>query len=132
MTGSDVVFDAWAWWEVVGGTPLGTRLHRRYLRSPRVRVHTSALAVGEVCAKLRSQGGADRAERFVPLAVAHSEVHDVTLRQCVAGARLREEMRRLAPRASLADGIMAALAAELRARLITGDAAFRGRRAKAA
>ena len=133
VTVSDVVFDSWAWWEVVGATPRGVRLNRRYLRNPRTRVHTSVLAVGEIVAKLRHRGDPDRAGALVPLIQSNSVLHDVTLSQCVSGARNRVALRKEHPDASLADGIMAALATELDAVLISADGAFRKRsRTKAA
>ena len=124
MTGSEAVFDSWAWWEVMVGSRRGLRLRKRYLRNPGMRVHTSTLAVGEIVARFLSAGDADHAQRAGPLIQGASQVHPVKLSHATDGARIRQELRRVNPRASLADGIMSALAAELNASLISGDTAF--------
>ena len=56
MTASKVLFDTWAWWEVLQGSEKGAALERRYLDASGIHVVTSAITLGELAAKLASQG----------------------------------------------------------------------------
>src|SRR3972149_12130566 len=47
-----VLFDSWAWWEVLEETPAGRVLSERYLEARRVRVLTVDYTLAEVAAKL--------------------------------------------------------------------------------
>jgi predicted nucleic acid-binding protein len=123
---SDVLFDTWAWWEVLSGTATGRRLAHRFLRLPVGLVHTSALTLGELAAKLAREGGGDRIDSMETAIRAASRLHDVTVAIAVEGGRLREALRRNEPNASLADGIILATARDAGARLLSADRAFRG------
>lgn len=126
MTASSVLFDTWAWWEVLQGTPGGARLKRRYLDAPGVRVLTSAVSLGELSAKLSSQG----LEGSIPVTVTSirqaSSVEDVTGDLAVEAGVLRSRLRKKARSASLADGIVLATARKFGARVISIDSAFAG------
>ena len=74
MTGSKVLFDTWAWWEVLQGSETGAALQRRYLDEPGVQVLTTAISLGELSAKLSSEGSADSISRTVNSIRRRSEV----------------------------------------------------------
>jgi predicted nucleic acid-binding protein len=126
VTASKVLFDTWAWWEVLRGSMAGARLQRRYLDASGYDVLTSAISLGELSAKLSSQG----AEESIPLAVNSirnsSAVLDLTGELAVAAGRIRTRLRKKVKSASLADGIVLATARQHGARLITQDRAFGG------
>lgn len=126
MTASEVVLDSWAWWEIFFETTRGRRLARRFLRTRGVTVHTSALAVGELVAKLHEMGKGDRSASLVESIRLRSSLHDVTPEIAEVAGRLRSELRRREPEASLADAVMLATARSLGAKLVSTDAAFRG------
>lgn len=126
MTASSVLFDTWAWWEVLHGTTLGKKLARRYVEAPGVRLHTSALSFGEIAAKLAAMGAEDRLPELSAAMRAAGEVHDVTHVIAQEGGTLRQELRQRAPDASLADGIILAQARSLGATIVSRDPAFRG------
>ena len=118
---TEVVFDTWAWWEVFANTPVGRRLRARHLDGP---VHTSAWAVAELAAKLHSMGQADRIPQVESTVRSFGAIIDVNPRLALEGARLRAELRKKAPRASLGDGVILATARSLGLKLVSGDAAF--------
>lgn len=126
MTASRVVFDTWAWWEVLQGTPEGARLKRRYLDASGALVLTSAISLGEISAKLSSQG----LEGSIPVTVTSirqaSLVEDVTGELAVEAGVLRSSLRRKTRSASLADGIVLATARKYGAKVISIDSAFSG------
>lgn len=126
MTASSVLFDTWAWWEVLQGTPTGSRLKRRYLDARGIRVLTSAISLGELSAKLASLG----LEGSIALTASSirqvSTVEDVTGDLAVEAGVVRARLRRRTKTASLADGIVLATARKYGARLISNDSAFAG------
>lgn len=126
MTASKVLFDTWAWWEVLQGSSVGAQLKRRYLDAKGVQVLTSAITLGELSAKLASQG----LEPSIPVMTSSirqaSTVEDVTGDLAVQAGMLRARLRRRAKSASLADGIVLATARKCGARLVSTDSAFRG------
>lgn len=126
MTASEVLFDTWAWWEVLFATRQGTRLRKAYLDEPAVRIHTSAIAFGEVAAKMLATDNGDLLPGAMAAMRASATVHDVTSDLAEAGGVLRAELRRASPAASLADGIMLATARRAGATLVSADPAFRG------
>lgn len=128
MTGSSVLLDTWAWWEILSASSTGDRLRRRYLEAPNRRVHTSAITVAELSIKLAALGQSSRVPAIVASLRAFSELHDVTPEIAQAAGPLRSELRRRAPHAGLADALVLATAQRLAARLVSADAAFRRRR----
>lgn len=126
MTGSKAVFDTWAWWEVLRGSPMGLRLKSRYLDSDGVRVFTSTISLGEVAAKLASEGRLEDVPVVISSLRGASEFVEVTGELAVAGGRLRARLRERQASASLADGIVLETARSLRATLVSQDRAFRG------
>lgn len=125
MTTTEAAFlDTWAWWEITHETATGVRLQGRFLE--RARPHTSAWALGELACKLALDFPSERVDDTVRALRQAAVVHDVTPELALAGARLRKDLRRKAPRASLGDGVMLATARHLGMRLVSGDAAFVG------
>ena len=126
MTASKVLFDTWAWWEVLQGSTAGARLQRRYLDASGFDVLTSAISLGELSAKLSSQ----LAEESISLAVnsirSSSAILDLTGELAVEAGLIRTRLRRKVQSASLADGIVLATARQHGARLITQDRALGG------
>jgi predicted nucleic acid-binding protein len=126
VTASKVLFDTWAWWEVLQGSADGAALRRRYLDESGLQVLTAALSLGELSAKLSSEGAPDS----VPLTVTSirnaSTIVDLTGELAVEAGLLRTRLRMRAKSASLADGIVLATARQQGARLISVDRAFAG------
>ena len=120
---SEVVFDTWALWEVILGSPVGVALEKRHSG----RIHCSTWALGELMAKMRAIGET-RAEDVVQEVRRKTTPHPVTAEIAVEGGRLRSELRKSAPRASLGDGVMLATARSLGMKLISGDEAFKGQK----
>lgn len=128
MSETRVVLDTMAWWEVLFGTPKGQRLERKYLQAPGVRVHASALAIGELAAKLGAAGHAARVEDVLVGVRAFARIEPVTDAVAEAGGRLRAALRERDAQASLADAIQLATARSLGATLVSSDPAFKGER----
>jgi predicted nucleic acid-binding protein len=121
VTASKVLFDTWAWWEVLQGSPAGARLQRRYLDAPGVQVLTSAISLGELSAKLSSLGS----EASIPTtmnSIRHaSVVVDVTGELAIGAGVLRSHLRTRSRSASLADAIVLATARQHEALVISMD-----------
>jgi predicted nucleic acid-binding protein len=126
VNASDIVFDTSAWWEVLRGSEAGTRLNEGYLRDSSRRVHTSAITIGELSAKLGSLGETERAERALVAIRRASELHDVTPDVAFRAGILRSELRATDGSAILADGIVVATARSIAGKLVSSDPAFRG------
>jgi predicted nucleic acid-binding protein len=126
VTASDVVLDTWGWWEVFRGSTQGAVIRREFIGSDGVRLHTSAITVGEVTAKLASMGASARIDPVLGAIRRAGPLHDVTTELARTAGLLRAELRKSDSRASLADGIVLATARSLGARLISADPAFRG------
>lgn len=128
LTTKAVVFDSWAWWEVLDGTATGEKLAKRYIEAPEARVLTVDLSLAEIAAKLARDGrevdvrpalaGMDAASEVVPISVAATE----------AAGPLLQVLRRADRNAGLADAVILAVAREAGATLISGDPCFRGQR----
>jgi len=126
VTASKVLFDTWAWWEILQGSPDGAAIRQRYLDATGVQVLTAAISLGELSAKLSSEGAPDS----VPLAINSirhaSLIVDLTGELAVEAGLLRTRLRKRARSASLADGIILATARQQGAKLISIDRAFVG------
>ena len=126
MTGSRIVLDTWAWWEILRGSSRGAKLQRSYLEPKGTRVFTSSITLGEVSAKMVSEG--QRGD--IPLVIAsirrESEIVDVTPEIAVSAGVLRQDLRKADSQASLADAIVLSTARDLDAILISADPAFVG------
>lgn len=125
MRETRVLLDSMAWWEVLWGTPAGEALERAYLRGGRD-VHVSALAIGEISAKLDAAGHGARIDDALLAIRAAARVEPVTDAVAEEGGRLRGGLRARDPQASLADAIHLATARAVGARLVSSDPAFRG------
>ena len=125
MTGSDVLFDTWAWWEYLHGTRTGESLRRRFVGPTGIHLHTSAISLAELAAKLAAEGSRNRIDLVCGSIRRASRVWDVTADLAVEGGIARAELRRSTPSASLADGIVFATARHSGARIVSADPAFR-------
>jgi predicted nucleic acid-binding protein len=124
MTVSDVVFDTWAWWEIIHATPRGKVLQSRYLAKGSVA--TSAYAVAELTARLSEAGKADAISPALQRIASAGPVVAVDLQLAEKAGRLRMELRRADRNASLADAVMLVTARHLGLKLVSGDPAFKG------
>jgi predicted nucleic acid-binding protein len=123
-----VVFDTWAWWEVLHATPTGGRLAKRYLEAPGARVITADLALVEISAKLARDGRSGEIHAALAAVEAASEIVPISPPAAEACGPLLAELRRTNRGASLADAVMLAVARSEGARLISGDQCFAGQR----
>jgi predicted nucleic acid-binding protein len=126
VTGSDVLLDTWAWWELLRGSKKGAAIQRRFLRSGRIRVHTSAITIGEITAKLASMGERGRVDIVLGSIRRTGPIHDVTVEVARTAGLIRAVLRKSAREASLADGIVLATARSVGAQLVSADSAFKG------
>jgi predicted nucleic acid-binding protein len=122
----DVLFDTWAWWEYLGGTPTGKRLARRYVSRPGLRLHTSILSLAEISAKLASAGQSVRTRAVLSRIEARSHVHAVPRDVVEGSGAVRAALRRRDPAASVLDALILATARHVGATLISADPAFAG------
>jgi predicted nucleic acid-binding protein len=127
VTGSDVVLDAWGWWEVLRDSARGAQIRERFIGTDSVRLHTSAITVGEIAVKLASMGEGGRIDSVLGAIRRAGPLVDVTAERARAAGLLEAQLRTADSHASLADGTVLATARSLRARLISADPAFRGR-----
>jgi predicted nucleic acid-binding protein len=123
---SDFLFDTWAWWEYLHGSAVGTSLRDRYVLNKRFRVHTSAITLGELSAKLTSDGAHERVAPACGAIRRLSHIWDVTSDIAQEAGPAREELRQTAKTASLADALILVTSRRAGARLVSGDPAFAG------
>jgi predicted nucleic acid-binding protein len=121
----DVVFDTWAWFEVLQKTATGCRLHEDYVEPGRV--VTPALALTELAGKVW-RGGTDwrQADEVVRAVRLRSRVVPLGDDVAALAAQLSKPLREQEPHASYADAIMLATARTEGLPLISNDRAFRG------
>ena len=121
-----VVFDAWAWWETLLGTPTGLKLRTKYLEEPEVRVLTVDLALAEISSKMARGGIPEEVKPALNAVEAGSDVIPISRAAAEAAGPLVVELRKTDRGASLVDAIMLASAREHGATLVSGEAAFKG------
>ena len=126
MTESDVLFDTWAWWEYLFQTPTGASLRDRFVEGSRFRIHTSAITLGELGARLVEDGADDRVVPACGSIRRMSRVWDVTSDIAQESGSARARLRTWARSASLADAIVFVTARRAGARIVSADPAFRG------
>ena len=126
MSASDLLFDTWAWWEVLHGTRVGRSLRTRFLLDGKHRIHTSAISLAEVSARLASDGAPGRIEATCGAIRRESRIWDVTADIAVDAGRARGELPRTLRSASLADAVILVTARRAGAVLVSGDPAFAG------
>ncbi len=127
MTASEgkVVFDSWAWVEVLHDTPAGRRLHAGYVSSDRV--VTPALAVTEVAGRYWRLGAPwQQVDQVIASLRARSDIHPLDDDVAALAAQLSKSLRERDPNASYADAVMLATARTLGLPLVSHDPAFRG------
>ena len=126
MTGSEVVFDSWAWWEVFTGSEVGETLWQRYLKGSRTKVTTPALVLGELGGKLHRTVGRVEADALVKAVRIRSRIHPMDDDIAALAGQLTKHLRVRRRDASLADAIMLATARTLGLPLISNDSCFAG------
>jgi predicted nucleic acid-binding protein len=119
-----VVFDAWAWWETLLGTPAGAKLMQKYLEGPEFRVLTVDVALAEISSKMARNGVPEETAPALNAVEAGSEVIPISRAAAEAAGPLVVELRKTDRGASLMDAIMLASAREQGAKLVSGDRAF--------
>lgn len=123
MKSDQVVFDAWAWFEVIEGTPVGERLWKYIVARG---VVTPALAIAEVARKLHATRGLRQADAFVNGARVRSRIQPIDDDIAMTAGQLHQHLRKRDRSASLADAIMLATARRLGIPLISQDPCFKG------
>ncbi len=126
MSESDLLFDTWAWWELLHATRTGSSLARRFVRGGRYRLHTSAITFGELSSRLHADGVADRIAPVCGAIRRASHVWNLTSDLSQEAGIARQKLRETAPAASLADAIVYVTARRASARIVSADPAFRG------
>jgi len=122
-----VLFDSWAWWEILEDTPTGRALAERYLQGRRVRVFAVDYALAEVAAKLARIDRTEDIEAALDV-IATAETLVITREIATLAATLQVELRRANGRASVGDAVMLAAARLQNAVLISGDSCYAGQR----
>lgn len=123
-----VVFDAWAWMEVLMGSQAGAALRANYLDDEGVDVFTVDITLAEVSARL----GRDGKEVLVPgvldeIISASTGILAVSRDDALLAGLLRRELRARTKRdASLVDAVVLSAARNRGARLVSGDRAYAG------
>lgn len=125
MTGSDFLFDTWAWWEYLHGTPTGASLRKRFIQEESVRVHTSAITIAEISARLQADGFPDRIAAACGAIRRMSHLWDVTADLAQEAGPVRAKLRDRSRSASLADALVLVTARKAGATLVSADPAFR-------
>jgi predicted nucleic acid-binding protein len=126
VSDSDLLFDTWAWWEYLQGTAVGTSLRNRYVVDNRFRIHTSAITLGELSAKLAADGALERVAPACGAIRRLSHLWEVTPDIAQEAGPVRVELRRTSKKASLADALILVTSRRAGARLVSGDPAFAG------
>lgn len=126
MTEYRVVLDTWAWWEILRGSPEGETVQRNHLDRGGTRVFTSSITLGEISAKMTSEGRKGDITLTVASIRKESEIIDVSPEIAVSAGILRQDLRKADSKASLADAIILRTARSLDAVLVSTDPAFRG------
>lgn len=127
MTRRTVVFDTWAWFEVLEGSPRGAVLAERYLAAEGVHVLTVDLTLAEASAALAARGESGRIPAVVgDIIGASSEVVPIARDDAILAGPLRSELRKTAAHASLADAVLLSVARNRKATLVSCDEAFEG------
>ena len=126
LTSESVVFDSWAWWEVVRSSALGDRLARRYLERTEAKVMTVDYTLAEIAAKLVVLGLGDQIASSLSVIERGSDVLSISVEVAELAASLRLELRRTDRNASLSDAVVLATARNRGAILISGDPCYAG------
>src|SRR5437870_4967479 len=96
----DVLFDTWAWMEILLGTPTGAKLRERYLHDPKRKVFSADVSLAELAGKLARQGQLDKVEAALDAIVADSaQVLPITQEDAKEAAPILLELRKTHERA---------------------------------
>ena len=122
------VFDTWAWVEVLRGSQVGVQITGRYLDDPDQEVWTVDICLVELAASLDRDGIPAYGQRAAVervMAASSQVLHPDSLDAASAPAA-RALLRRRKRGASLADGLILAMARNRGATVLTCDEAFVG------
>lgn len=122
MTNDGVVFDAWAWFEVLDDSTIGKRFWKEYVAKRRI--VTPAMAVAEICRVLHRRKGATEALEFVKAARIRTRIPPMDDDIAALAGQLHQHLRAVDRDASLADAVMLATARTLGIPLISRDPCF--------
>lgn len=116
----DYVFDTFAWVEYFQASKKG-EVVKELLENNKIA--TSIISIAEL-ADSYLRAGEELGERY-DFIIANSTIINLTPEICIAGARIKKEMRKSEKDFGLIDGIIFAIAQEAGARLVTGDSHFK-------
>lgn len=124
------VFDTWAWFEVLDGTPTGARLWRRYLdKGP---VDTVDVTLAEISIRMTGPGR-DPAdiETAIDTVIDATELSQGSIlpigpEEAKAAGPIRQALRKVKDDASLVDAAILSVARSRGATVISCDPAYRG------
>jgi predicted nucleic acid-binding protein len=117
------VIDAWAWIEYFRGTPYGAKLNE-ILEDPTTEVYTCAITVAEVISKT-ARDGRD-AEAAYDMLLSNSQIVNIDDQFSKNAGLLHSKMRQTRKDFGIADAFVLAAANKLEAKIVTGDAHFKG------
>jgi len=126
VTNETVVFDSWAWWEVIHATPVGQGLVERYISAKGTALLTVDYTLAEIAAKLARVGLVEDVPEALSEVETLSDILPISVEVAGLAAPLLIELRRTDPSASLADAVVLAAARLHRAALISGDPCYAG------
>lgn len=116
----DYVFDTFAWIEYFQASKKG-EVVKELLENNKIA--TSILSIAEL-ADSYLRAGEELGERY-DFIIANSTIINLTPELCIAGAKVKKEMRKTEKDFGLIDGIIFAIANELDAKLVSGDSHFK-------
>jgi predicted nucleic acid-binding protein len=125
VTEYDLLFDTWAWWEYLHGTPSGNSLRQSYLEGSRFRIHTSAITLAELSARLHADNAVERIAWACGAVRRMSHVWDVTADIAQEAGPSRAALRKSSSAASIADALILVTARKAGARIVSADRAFK-------
>lgn len=123
-----VVFDAWAWMEVLAGSRVGAALRKKYLDDEDVDVLTVDITLAELSARFVADGKAGLVPEVVDTVLGSSTaIVPISRDDAIQAGDLRRELRsRTKKDASLVDAVVLSVARNRGAKLLSCDAAFAG------
>ena len=116
----DYVFDTFAWIEYFQASKKG-EVVKEFLEKHKIA--TPIIAIAEL-ADSYLRIGEELGERY-DFIIANSTIINLTPELCIEGAKIKKEMRKLEKDFGLIDGIIYAIAKELKAKLVSGDHHFK-------
>ncbi len=116
----DYVLDTYAWVEYFQASKKG-EIVKEIIENKKIA--TTIITIAEL-ADSYLRGGEELGERY-HFIISHSTLIHLTPELCMEGARIKKEMRKIEKDFGLIDGLIYAVAKELKAKLVTGDVHFK-------